>query len=59
MAFFANAMVAQVLVERIWHSLPSQCPLSEVRHTWQHPRARTSESKGHWQLYGSSAAFDL
>src|SRR6266581_6293557 len=34
-----------------------QCPVSEVRDTLQHALTRTSETKGHSQLYGSSAAF--
>src|SRR3954466_13563066 len=35
-----------------------ECPVSEVRDTPQHPLTRTSETKGHSQLYGSRAAFD-
>jgi hypothetical protein len=37
----------------------TQCPLSEVRDTSPHAPSRTSESHGHWQVYDSSAAFDL
>src|SRR5712671_2506774 len=36
-----------------------ECPVSEVRDTPQHTLTRTSETKGHSQLYGSRAAFDL
>src|SRR5262249_49124660 len=36
---------------------PSWCPAAEVRDTWLHARTRTSEAKGHQQVYGSSAAF--
>src|SRR6185369_13060498 len=32
-------------------------PVSEVRDTSQHTLPRTSETKGHWQAYDSSAAF--
>src|SRR6202011_3247921 len=35
-----------------------QCPDSEVRKTLQHPLMRTSESKGHWHIYDSSAALN-
>src|SRR6266852_3709711 len=35
------------------------CPDSEVRKPWLHTLIRTSESKGHWQLYDSSVALDL
>src|SRR5258705_13763612 len=34
-----------------------KCPVSEVRDTSQHALTRTSETKGHWQLSDSSAAF--
>src|SRR5262245_31475003 len=33
------------------------CPVSEVRDTPQHTLTRTSETKGHQQLFYSSAAF--
>src|SRR5438445_3824908 len=35
-----------------------QCPDSEVRKHWRHTLMRTSESKGHWQLYDFSAPFE-
>src|SRR5262249_28265402 len=34
------------------------CPDSEVRQALQHPLMRTSESKGHQQIYDSSAALN-
>src|SRR6266508_4524165 len=34
------------------------CPDSEVRTHWRHTLMRTSESKGHEQLYDSSAPFE-
>src|SRR5215831_3188277 len=34
------------------------CPDSEVRKPWRHTLMRTSESKGHEQLYGSGAPFE-
>jgi hypothetical protein len=37
--------------------LIDQCPDSEVRHSLRHIPMRTSESKGHWQLYDSSAVW--
>ena len=39
--------------------VPDQCPDSEVRKRLRHPLMRTSESKGHWQLYDSSAVLNL
>src|SRR5262249_37167597 len=33
-----------------------RCPVSEVRNSAQHPLILTSETKGHQQLYDSSAA---
>jgi ubiquinone/menaquinone biosynthesis C-methylase UbiE len=35
-----------------------QCPDSEVRKHFPRALTRASESKGHWQLYDSSAAFE-
>src|SRR5882762_9071880 len=32
----------------------AQCPASEVRNPLQQPQTRTSEAKGHWQVYDSS-----
>src|ERR1700716_96728 len=37
----------------------SECPGSDVRIPLQRARVRTSEPKGHQQLYDSSAALDL
>src|SRR2546425_12599193 len=34
------------------------CPDSEVRKHWRHTLMRTSESKGHYQVYDSSAPFE-
>src|SRR5437870_12327278 len=35
----------------------TSAPFPKVRDTSQHTLTRTSETKGHWQLYDSSAAF--
>src|SRR4029077_12330518 len=40
---------------KLWEG--RQCPDSEVRIIARHTRLRTSESKGHRQIYDSSVAF--
>src|SRR5215510_7232047 len=47
------------MVVPLVNELRHQCPVSEVRDT---PAAHSDTNfgnKGHWQLYGSGAAFDL
>src|SRR5215211_4949143 len=39
--------------------VPCGAPLSEACDTWQPPLTQALEAKGHRQVYGSSAAFDL